>query len=279
MKQVIGIRCNLIGNREHAMREYLSNFFDSECIYYLIDNRSNHPIRESNAIILNQDIILNLSLYPINDWGWRCGDYFYYQFRKNIEADYYYLVEPDVEFSLVNPNNFFDKCNNLIQDFLGVYHRPRATSWFWYNSMSDFNSNVYGCIFAFSRLSGRSLDYLYNTRVTCSKKHLDKLDSVWANDEAFVSTMIANSNTLSAVDLSAEFVGFFSKFGTRYQYLTNTLPLGSGVVHPVLGWEDFKIKFRKRYDAALRNNNLDIFLSNSLYGLNSSQIDELLVNE
>jgi hypothetical protein len=276
MRQVIGIRCNRVGEPESSMRNYLLSYFKSEDIYYLIDNRNNHSSNSLPAILLTQDSISKMSLLPVDDWGWRCGDYFYYSFRNNVVSDYYWLVEPDVGFSLIDPTFFFEKCKSLKHDFFGVFYGPRDSTWSWYPSICEFNSSVYGCTFAFSRLSAQAIDYLMKARIMLSQKNSNNINTVWANDEAFVSTAVANSNFLSAIDLRDEFKGYFSKFGTKDQYLIDSLPLGSGIIHPVLPWDDYRIKFKKRYDASLRNNRLDLFLRNSLVGLSSLQIDELI---
>ncbi len=277
MHQVVGIRCNKIGEPEKNMRDYLVNFYGDANVYFLVDVRNCDAYFDESIVQLDDDFLIRHSLLNVRDWGWRCGDYFYYAFRKSVKADAYWLVEPDVGFFLADPVVFFAKCKSLSQDFLAVFYGSRDSSWAWHPTVKDISSNVYGCTFSFSRLSAKAIDILFELRSSLSRRYLDDSSTdVWANDEAFVATVVSITSDLTALNLVDNFNGYFSKFGTKDQYLINTLPVGVGVVHPVLHWQDFLNKFKRRYEIASEGNRLDAFLQNSLVGLSSNQINQLI---
>ena len=210
------------------------------------------------------------------DWGWRCGDYFLIGFQEVVDADHYWLIEPDVGFHCENEFNLFSESDRLSgYDFLAVYYGARSSSWSWHNSVFEYFPETYGCSFPITRCSRDLIKIIRSGRqmLTSMAKHGES--RVWPNDESFVASIV-NYLGLRATSLEKEFPGMFKMFGTKDQYLLGPHLTGQGIVHPELDATAFKEKFGRRFEDARRANRLDAFLRNSLQGATSEMIQMLL---
>jgi hypothetical protein len=99
----------------------------------------------------------------------------------------------------------------------------------------------------------------------------------WPNDESFLSSLVLSTD-LTANSFDKIFSNLFKKFSAKDQFLYGPDLANSGIVHPALDFNDFKHKFRKRYESARASGRLDIFIKNSFIGLNSKMIDEIITS-
>lgn len=243
---------------------------------FIVDCRKHSDLNDPRAIKIDEEKLSQWKIFSINDWGWRCGDYFYFALRDAVEADYYWLLEPDVGFYSRNDFNIFKETESLTDDFLAVYFGKRNELWSWHKSVSDFFPDVLGCSFPLTRCSGNLIDLLLNgRRMLSSVFSVQKPKTPWPNDEAFVASFV-HSLGMSACTLEKIFPDQFKMFGTKDQYLAGPHLDNNGIVHPQLDLNSFRDKFNRRFGDALRAKRLDLFLRNSLTGVSSDLIGELL---
>jgi hypothetical protein len=202
-------------------------------------------------------------IYVPDDFGWRCGDYSYYAARRAY-ADFtaYWLIETDVVLKFDDLSTFFDHFPPADEVALlapGLFKSgPNA---FWYKSMAPFSSNVHGCMFPITRLSGRAIDYLMRERAAISPKFLE-LDAAsatrlsWPNDEAFVTTRLMEAGYVCR-DINSFGERFYSS-GTFWvgapasAKQVKALPNDGKIYHPVHGGGGFLSKMKIQISGRVR---------------------------
>lgn len=177
------------------------------------------------------------------DWGWRCGDYFYYALRQaKPDYDFYWLVEPDLLFT-GDPSGFFGAFDDDQSDLLGVDPGPFP------EPDHPFLEGLAGmephrAIFALTRFSGRALDHLLPLRVLNGQK--DVGPRAFTNDELFTFTHVAANPELSLGSLTKGAPSWFdgARVSTDPDLLLDALEgdstLANKVFHPVRGKDAFK---------------------------------------
>ncbi|MDW7662838.1 MAG: hypothetical protein SCL54_15635 [Bacillota bacterium] len=279
-KTVIGIRCHVISDVErnfyNAIKEMVSGdievFFVKDCC-----NNTAGDFYDQSFVEMSQSVSLIEDLYFPENVGWLCGDYFYFALMNSVDADFYWLVEPDVKFS-DGASDFFLKFQDDSSDFLSIRFGRKDKNWYWFEFVSDYFDEVYGCSFPVTRMSKKAVEYVLEQRrrFTCLKKSNEI--SRFPNDESLVSTSIKNAG-YKCRDVTSIYLADYSGFSTMIPRLAETLNAsGAAIWHPVLNWSEFKKKFPVRLTAALRNNKGDEFLSKSLNGLDSIKVSEVILS-
>lgn len=192
------------------------------------------------VVDLNDRWVAANGLRLLADYGWRCGDYFFYALRAARPGyDAYWLIEPDVEFTS-DPAPFFAALADDRTDALG--YRPVS-----YPVTARFGAGVPGlapmkAIFALTRLSGRAIDRLFALRQAYSAGPVGRKD--FANDEVFVYSHVAADPELTYGDLEDRVPDWFAgvQFLTDPDLLVDWVqahaPAGR-VLHPVRGRASF----------------------------------------
>ncbi len=269
---VIAIRTHTYGNSEENLYKYLVDYFGINSVYFIFDAtvNKNLPNLEHSFKFAILDLE-NMNLYhKAPKIGWRCGDYFYYVLREEIKADYYWLIEPDVKLTFSNPKDFFCAFENDNSDLIAPDFGPRGPAWMWSKCISDYVTEVYGCAFPLTRLSGVAIDKLYQSRVQQSSQFLNsgKVSSDWSNDESFVSSTCKELG-LSCLNMKKILPNAFLNFSTRNPYLWDTaqyLIPKDQIVHPALEGVAFDDALLRKVIATLNNSTLTGLLQTALLG-------------
>lgn len=271
--QLVGIRCSSIGMAEDRLHAHLTSLDPSLDIRFILDARLSRS-HDSRAINFDDNDITRWGLLCPADWGWRCGDYFLYAMQDFCFADFYWLIEPDVYFGVPEKFNIFKETDLYRSDFISVFHGSRGPDWAWYKTISPFFPNVGGCTFPLSRSSHRFVSAAKKARMMLTRV-FENDQKLWPNDESFLSSLALSTN-FTANSFDKIFPKLFKKFSAKDQFLYGPALANCGVVHPALDFNDFKVKFRKRYESARTSGRLDVFIKNSFDGLNAKMIEELI---
>lgn len=179
-------------------------------------------------------------LQRVPDWGWRCGDYFLYAVRKAYpQADYLWLIEPDVHFT--GPvADFFARMATRSEDLLGVKVEPLRPDNRFARGLPEVPA--WRSIFALTRFSGRAVDRLFALRQAYAGRKIGP--RFYSNDEVFcVSTLVAAPD-FSHASMSEIAPDWFrpGAVATDPDVLIDTLEgdAAPGVFHPVRGRVSFR---------------------------------------
>jgi len=190
MKQLAAIRTNKWTEEEDCLLTSLKPFFREE-LAVVFHNPGEEISTPIDVIDISNEWLDGAELRNVPDWGWRCGDYFYYRLREaKPEYDYYWLIEPDVFFE--GPcQTFFERFSDSTEDALGLNVREMT------NKESLFLRGVeyvrpMRAVFALTRLSGALIDELYSLRAQMSK--LDIRPRMFPNDEIHVFSNACDDN-------------------------------------------------------------------------------------
>ena len=185
---ILILRSNNYSKKWHGILDGLNS--DILPLIVLDEKSDNVNYGNIKTLIFSKNIVEDLKLTHTNDMQWRFGDYCLYIVndflsKNNITFDYLWMVEPDVlvteEFS-----ELIKVFSENDTDFLCSYLDKATSDWMWYKYKKDFsNSIIYRTFFPLIRVSARTVDFLYNSRVN---------NPTLANDEVFVATTISNNN-------------------------------------------------------------------------------------
>ena len=149
------------------------------------------------VVDINEDSVKAMALDPVSDWGWRCGDYFLYALRKaRPEADFYWLIEPDVFFT-GDIEDFFARTEGRTEDLLGTRIEKQDSGHRFAKGMPGIKH--WRAIFALVRFSGRALDILLAQRQAYAKLGFNRF---YANDETFCFSTAKADPRLTMASLS-----------------------------------------------------------------------------
>jgi len=203
---------------------------------------------------IDDEWVRSNGLYCASDWGWKCGDYFYYRAQQQFpQYDFYWMIEPDVLINFDNLNDFFSLIppNNDV-DFIATDIAPSDGTWYWAPKMSAWTRNqIYKTFYPLTRLSTDAIDYLLSARRALSSEFINGLaistdlhDWDWPNDEVFTATTLMNG-AFTSLDLRQALTktcGNFS-FRHRYPHSVKSIAIESGrVYHPVLSDQTYSNK-------------------------------------
>lgn len=253
------IRTNILDSSLDDIKLQAKEYFDSPDIYIFIENFQDEALvierLESNIYIVGRGFLEEKGLLYFLRAGWQCGDYLLYAAYEILKDnyDYYWMIEPDVRFT-IEPKKFFSSFENNQDDLIGVFYGDRGFRWNWYKASSSLYPNhVKGMIFALVRLSSEALSFSLEKRTESFKGVF--LDEVFLekprvpihvpNDEGFIATTLYNNN-YKCSSFNKYFPELFeNSFSNRPIHpieLSNDY-FKNKVVHPVL--ENWDIILRK----------------------------------
>lgn len=249
LRTVIGIRTHQWGSAEKELYDYLSNYFDKDNIYIIIDETTHQTkIPDSyNKISISLEFLKEQSLLDNtnNSRGllWLCGDYFYYAFLNKITADYYWLIETDVRFTFDNAGGFFNQFSTNNADALLCNFLPANEDWYWSTHAKLIDLKPYKCFFPLSRLSKKAIIHCQLERRNLTKKCVsNNLIHLYPNDEALVATTMSKYQ-LNVDSMTEKFPEFF-QFFTYTSMILNTDYLdkfpNNKILHPVRSLDSMK---------------------------------------
>jgi len=242
MRSIAAIRTNKWTGEEERMLARLRQAFGDD-VAVGFHKRPADVTPPVDVVDLTADWAKAHDLRMTRDWGWRCGDYFYYALREaKPDYDFYWLVEPDLLFT-GDPSGFFGAFDGDETDLLGVDPGPFA------EKNHPFLEGLNGmaphrAIFALTRFSGRALDKLLPLRVANGKA--DVGPRAFTNDELFTFSHVAADQGLSLGSLCDRAPSWFdgARVATDPDLLIDALEgdtaLENKVFHPVRGKEAFK---------------------------------------
>lgn len=246
MRQIAAIRTNRWGEDEERLLARLRPVFGDD-VAVVFHGRAPDVAPPADVVDIDGEWVLRNGLFMAPDWGWRCGDYFYYALRAaRPDYDHYWLIEPDVFFSS-DAAPFFDRFRAANEDFLGYALGPFARDMRFTRAWNEIQH--YRAIFALTRFSGRALDRLLPARQAMSIERQSV--RTFPNDEIFAfSTAMADKDLMGGtLETYAPdwFVG--SQFATDpdliYDQMAETAP-PMKLMHPVRGLEAYKRAMSKR---------------------------------
>lgn len=248
-RQCIGIRSHRFGDAEIALYETLATHFSPSDIFLVIDESKGTvdvPAGRYQKIAFDKARLSALGLFTEHPGiGWLCGDYFIYMLRQHVDADYYWLVEPDVRFSFDDVGVFFRKFAGVSNDFTAPKFGRRNADWHWHKFSRPISEDVYGCLFPLTRTSRRAADALLEAR---REWNASREGAGCPNDESFVATTLM-SQGFACKTMETVHPGAFAHFGVFNPYCWDharkQLPEGQ-VVHPAFGEKDFWNGFQRK---------------------------------
>jgi len=227
-----------------------------------------------DVIDIDNATMAKMGLRTVPDWGWRCGDYFYYALRQ-ARPDYahYWLVEPDLLIT-GDAAKFFELFADSEADVIGKKIEP-------FEGRIPFTRGLpgirhYRSIFCLTRFSGRALDRLFPLRQAYSKTKFGP--HLYTNDEIFTfSNAVADPGmtTASMTDIAPYWFAS-GQCDTNPDILLDALlgtAAGNSVFHPVRGRTSFKGAVANRLaanDGFLRN------MHTSLAWLTDEDLDDIV---
>jgi hypothetical protein len=211
-----------------------------------------------------------LQLVP--DWGWRCGDYFYYALRAaRPDYDAYWLVEPDVLFT-ADAAGFFARFADAPEDALGHGTGPFPHDIRFTRGLPGLAHHR--AIFALTRFSGRALDRLVGLRRAMAGAGVPA--RIYPNDEIFTFSHVAADPDLTWGRIEAYAPDWFdgTQFATDPDLLFDLAVLAPGgrVLHPVRSRAAFKASLGRRLGG---NTGMLLRMRGSLDLLRPEEIDEV----
>lgn len=247
-QSIAAIRTNRWGPAEERLLAQLREAFGAD-VDVVFHNRPADAEPSADVVDLNDAWLESQALRTVPDWGWRCGDYFYYALRAAKPAyDYYWLVEPDVLITGA-AHGFFEAFKDVEDDVLGL--DPEHVS----DPDHPFAKSLldiprWRSIFALTRMSGRALDDLLTLRRENSQAPVGPRKH--ANDELFVFSHAMAAEHLSVGNLRDHAPDWFAgaHFDTAPDIVDRSVldnpALAGKVFHPVRNLEGFKTEVASR---------------------------------
>lgn len=191
MRTIAAIRTNKWTEEEERLLAALRPSFGEDVVVVFHDRPAG--VTPPAAVIdVNAQWVLQQGLALVPDWGWRCGDYFYYALRgARPDYDFYWLVEPDLHFTSP-PADFFAAFALADDDALGYQLGPFRQDIRFARGLPGMDHHR--AIFALTRFSGRALDRLFDLRRRQAEGHVSTRD--YANDELFCFSHVVADGTL-----------------------------------------------------------------------------------
>ncbi len=147
-----------------------------------------------DKVVFDRARLQALGLYPHPDCGWQCGDYFYHVARTDRPGyRHYWLIEPDVKINVANLGDFFSLFADNNADLLA----PRLTyndhTWSWTRQIVATGLPPWRCFYPVTRLSGRAIDHVFETRRRHALDPAIANDKDWPNDEGITASALAEA--------------------------------------------------------------------------------------
>jgi len=247
LKSVVAIRTNRWTAEERGLYARLHAVFGDD-VHVVFHNRPEGVQPEAHVVDIDTAWVESHGLRGVRDWGWCCGDYFYYALRKAVpDADFYWLIEPDVFFT-TDPHSFFERCAADPSDALALDIAPFLEHNRFARGLREMAH--FRAIFAMTRLSGRVLDRLLKERQAYSQREL--IERAYTNDEIFVFSHLAAMQGATQGNLRDLAPDWFdqAQFNTNPDILDIELTrnglVPGRVWHPVRSVDHFKSSVAER---------------------------------
>lgn len=240
MAAVAAIRTNRWTEEEERLLAALRPIFGADLVV-VFHNRPDDLHPPAEVVDISDNWLAAHGLAHVPDWGWRCGDYFYYALREARPAfDHYWLIEPDVHFTSP-PADFFARFADAGEDILGYRLGPFAQDIRFTRGAPGLAH--YQAIFALTRFSGRALDRLFVQRQALAAGPVSVRN--YPNDEIFCFSHGIADAGLSWGRLEDHAPDWFAgvQFAGDPDLLYDQLAASAApgrVFHPVRGRESFK---------------------------------------
>lgn len=240
MRSLIAIRTHRWAEDEECLLSRLRQVAGHD-LAVVFHNRPEHLALPIDTIDIRDGWLAQNGFRVLRDWGWRCGDYFYYRLREARPGyDFYWLIEPDVFFTS-DPGDFFAAFADATADAMGFRLGPFAERNAFARGLPGLPHHQ--AIFALTRLSGRAIDRLAPLRRAYGRTAV--APRFYTNDELFVFSHVAADAELSSGRLEEIAPAWFE--GARVApspdmlrgIIAASAPPGR-VFHPVRGRESFK---------------------------------------
>ncbi len=272
MRVLAAIRTNKWTEEEERLLAALrSGFGDDVMVVY--HNRGAMVSPPLPVVDVNSAWVLRNRLPLVPDWGWRCGDYFYYALRAaRPDYDAYWLIEPDVHFT-ADAAGFFRCFDAAGEDVLGHDLGPFSKEIRFTRGLPDMAH--YRAIFALTRFSGRALDRLFALRQALSEGPVSLRD--YPNDEIFAFTHAVADKGLVCGRLEDHAPDWFAdtQFAPDPDMLFDLVVKDAApgrVLHPVRSRAAFKQALARRLAA---NTGILLRIGEAIEALDAREIDEV----
>lgn len=270
IQQVIGIRCHHFGEPEQFLYDKLRQYFDKNAIFFIVDELKEPKLlpENLNKVSLSTDFLEKNKLYSQGRVAWACGDYFYYVFRQQVEAEHYWLIEPDVLLNLDSSADFFGFFVENTVDALVMNFGKAPEKWTWYQSAKNLLDPPYRCFFPLTRLSKSAVDVMYKKRQAISADYLaEKYTGQFPNDEALLANALMEQG-IEPINLSSYFPEYFDDFSivpSKNRKLSMEF-CHNQIIHPV--------KTLDFYKNQLSTNIYNFFNKGLIHSLSHSTLDD-----
>lgn len=239
MKTVIAIRTHQWGPEEERLATALATVRGAEVVV-AFQNRPEDIVPPLPVVDVSDTFLTAAGLAGVPDWGWRCGDYSLYALRgARPEAEFYWLVEPDVHFT-GDPGAFFALFDGNRTDALGYRLAPFGRDMRFSRQLQGIQ--VMRAIFALTRFSGAAIDHVFALRRAAGQGAVSA--RYFPNDELFTFSHVAADPSLTSGRLEDVAPDWFRdvQFDTDPDLLLDLVqdsaPPGR-VLHPVRGRASF----------------------------------------
>jgi hypothetical protein len=246
MRSLAAIRTNRWTEEEERLLARLTEAFGTDVVV-VFHNRPADVTPPVQVIDVSDAWLQSAGLAHVGDWGWRCGDYFYYALRQARPGfDAYWLIEPDVHFTS-DPTAFFAAFEDDGADALGYGLGPFARDIRFTRGLPGIAHHR--AIFAMTRFSGRALDRLFALRRGMASERITPRD--YPNDEIFTFSHVVADPDLTTGRLEARCPDWFdgAQFATDPDLLHDLLAPSATpgrVFHPVRSRAAFVRALAKR---------------------------------
>ena len=270
-KTVIGVRTNKFDDQVQSLVEYLLRFFSIDDVFMVVDETKYVvDIPESMQKVSLDTAFMqdNALFYDHPKITWLCGDYFYYCLHKKVDANFYWLIEPDVLINYKSPSRFFKAFESNPSDALLHRFAEADDEWWWAKKGKVIADNVYQCLFPITRLSRHAVKSLMSKRIELSSlfNSTQIASSAYPNDEVFVATTLVlhglkvenMSETLKGSFIHCTYDGFVSLELVERGYLNNQ------VLHPLKQPDFFLSRLQNYVSERLINDPVFIRLLNEI---------------
>lgn len=209
-----------------------------------------------NKISLNDDFIERNNLLSIDykdNLGWLCGDYFYYALAEQIDADFYWLIEPDVGFTFNNVSDFFKLYENNTEDGLLVNFRKPNDGWPWTKTAERISLKAYQSFFPLSRLSKLGILACMAQRKRITPLFLTGEISLhlYPNDEALVaSSLMKYQMSVTSLNSTCDCFRYFNLHSKVSQKSITLFPKNQ-IIHPIRSKDNARNIFLRKIKPAI----------------------------
>ena len=288
-KTVFAIRTHTFGDREKYLYDYAVKYFGKSNTFIACNNEVEDikiPDQYNHFFFNKKNVLNDTGLYFHKNWGWRCGDYWYYALFKVLkEYEYIWLCEPDVFFCNENANDFFKPFEKLDCDFLTQGFGKANQNLYFFNTTKVLNGDPMTCIFPINRIKRSLINVLFKERIRLSQSFINNNNdpNLYPNDEIFVST--TSCRMKFSIKNMWPFTYFDFRLFTSNEDQAMTVEDATGIkgdfiIHPVLEKNIFINKKMISFNNKLKyNHNISDWIKGNLIKIKNENLKKELITE